>query len=76
MQYCWMCHNEFPDDVRMVVPPGESSHICESCAQTEMGQRLMRRMDERYQGYRPGSFIKGDRFRQALLRWQRGPKRG
>lgn len=74
MPHCCMCGHDFPDETRMVVPPRESSAICVPCSESPMGRRLMARDDQRYDGYRPGSFVKGDRLRQALRRWTRQPR--
>ena len=66
MQHCWMCRQDFADDVRMVVPPREASHICVACSETPRGRQMMARESTIADGYYPGSHVRGDRQRQAL----------
>lgn len=74
MLHCWLCRNDFPDETRMVTPPRESSHICVACSESPLGRRLMAREGQRYDGYYPGSFVKGDRHRQAMRKALRLPR--
>lgn len=49
------------------------SNICVPCSKTERGQREVNHDRDRYAGYRPGSHVKGARFRSAVAAWQRQP---
>lgn len=64
MKWCFLCHTEFPEDTPVVMTRG-GSHLCVPCSQTERGAREVQGFD-RYAGYRPGSFVRGDRFRKAV----------
>ena len=41
-KWCFLGSHELPDDARMIMPERGGAHICEACAKTERGQRLVK----------------------------------
>ncbi len=73
MNHCFLCGQDFPiGGMRMVLARG-GSHLCEPCAQTERGKRLVQALfakpDNDYRESHGGT-----RFQRAMRHWLRSPR--
>ena len=70
--WCFLCSTEFPDGT-----PGRNAKgcfLCMPCSETPRGKTELEdpyTRDRRLFGDRPGSHVKGMRFKKALERWMR-----
>lgn len=62
MRWCFLASHEIPEGDPVVIPPGESSHICIPCSKTPRGQMLMQK--DRLAGYRPN-------YQPSIGKWSR-----